>query len=220
MKKIIIGYGISLALVVCYLVFFEFSFNVFLPALAFVLLAGLDIRKFISKNKKLGLMWLIFNFGLFGLISSLLSFTGPAGNTFYFIGVLVACIVCSFLQIFILIQDGVKTDDNLFCPYVPLTALLFICLVFSDLTRNHIANEEVLIKQLAEEKFVPIEFNTQEVHGRQTIYYYEAKGKICFIKPTEVPQIRKAGKNFKAKVVLGDYYSCYSAYKIKRIEFE
>ncbi|MBO5038219.1 MAG: hypothetical protein J6C85_02005 [Alphaproteobacteria bacterium] len=224
MKKIIVGYSISLALVVCYLVFFEFSFNVFLPSLAFVLITGLDIKEFISKNKKLGLMWLIFNFGLFGLISSLLSFTCAAGNTLYVIGIFVAGVVCCLLQTYIeeilnLIQGGVKVDDAFF-PCVPLTALLFICIGISDFIRSQIANEEVLTKQLAEEKFVPLEFYTQEIHNGRTIYFYEAKGKTCYIKPNEVPQIRKAGKNFKAKIVLGNYYSGYGAYKVEKIEFE
>lgn len=116
--KLVLCYGISFALAVCYLVFFEFSFNVFLPALVSVLTIWLDRRTFISNNKQLGLMWLIFNFGLLGLIASLFRITSVSGNTVYVVGVTFAAIVCFILQafmkkIFVFIDNDVVTSDEI-----------------------------------------------------------------------------------------------------------
>lgn len=226
MKKIIIGYGISLALAVCYLVFFEFSLNVFLPALVFVSLAWFDIIDYISENKAIGLMWLLFSFGLFGLIASYFSFPSSYGDsTMYVIGVSVASIICGTLhsftdKIFDFI-DKEKTDtfDSRF-PVTLITIVFVVCIGISDLIRTDIAYKESIKQQIKEEKFVPVKFQSKEIYDGNTFYFYEVKGKTFFIKPNEFPEIRKAYKTFKAKVILGNYYEGYGAYNVERIEFE
>ncbi|MBO5441109.1 MAG: hypothetical protein J6A09_00900 [Alphaproteobacteria bacterium] len=218
-KKVSISYGISIALAVCYLVLFEFSFSVFLSALAFVFFAWLDIQMY---GKRCNLMWLLFMFGLFGLIASLVHFTTSEGCTIYFIGVGLAFIICSFLQNYMdkildFIEDC-ETDlhDSNF-PSIIATFLFVLCVGSSDLIRHNMARDEFRMKK---EKFIPIKFLSQEIHSGHTYYFFEAKGKVCFMNPNSFPEIRQTNKTFRAKIILGFYSTDFGAYEIKKIELE